>query len=221
MPRSILPALALATLALPAAAQDTFHVIQAKKYAWAENVGYLNFADADNTTGATGVRILGNFLSGRIWSENIGWISVGDGNGPYLNTLGQNSGVNFNPVSRQLSGYAWSENAGWINFSGGALATPPNPARVESLGASGSRLRGYAWGENIGWINLDDASAYICALLTDLNADGIVNTADLTQLLVKFGQSVPAGSGPDFDSSGAVNTADLTQLLVQFGRTCP
>ncbi len=218
MPRSILPALALATLALPAAAQDTFHVIQAKKYAWAENVGYLNFADADNTTGATGVRILGNFLSGRIWSENIGWISVGDGNGPYLNTLGQNSGVNFNPVSRQLSGYAWSENAGWINFSGGALATPPNPARVESLGASGSRLRGYAWGENIGWINLDDANVYIgLTCPADLDDDGQVDLSDFFIFFGCWDLSTPCA---ELDGVPGIDLGDFFAFFASFDVGC-
>lgn len=61
-------------------------------------------------------------------------------------------------------------------------------------------------------------------LAPDLNADGQINTADLTLLLVRFGQSAPAGSSAviaDLNADGAVNTADLTLLLVRFGQSCP
>lgn len=65
------------------------------------------------------------------------------------------------------------------------------------------------------------ALAPACA--ADLNGDGTVGTADLTALLVKFGQGAPTGSaaaGVDINHDGTVNTADLTALLVQFGHTC-
>ncbi len=55
----------------------------------------------------------------------------------------------------------------------------------------------------------------------DLNGDGVINTGDLTQLLVRFGQSVTPGSTGDLNSDGTVNTADLTLLLVRFGTSCP
>ena len=44
-----------------------------------------------------------------------------------------------------------------INFNGGALATPPQPARIVCASPPGqmlARLMGYVWAENIGWINL-------------------------------------------------------------------
>ncbi len=202
---------------LAGAALAASNVAPSRKFSWSENAGWLNWRDADSAN--SGVRVYRTYCSGYAWGENIGWINFGSGapaGGTYANTNNTNFGVNIGP-SGECSGYAWGENVGWINFN----TVPTQGAQGARYSVGTARFTGYAWGENIGWINLDDASAYICALLTDLNADGIVNTADLTQLLVKFGQSVPAGSGPDFDSSGAVNTADLTQLLVQFGRTCP
>ncbi len=54
----------------------------------------------------------------------------------------------------------------------------------------------------------------------DLNFDGVINTADLTILLVKFGQSVQPGTDGDLNADGQVNTADLTLLLVHFGQFC-
>ncbi len=42
------------------------------KYAYSENVGWLN-ADPNNDSG---VHVTGQKLTGYIWSENIGWISL-------------------------------------------------------------------------------------------------------------------------------------------------
>ncbi len=61
-------------------------------------------------------------------------------------------------------------------------------------------------------------------LIPDLNYDGAVNTGDLTALLLRFGQSAPAGSPgviADLNADGVVNTADLTQMLLRFGQACP
>lgn len=54
----------------------------------------------------------------------------------------------------------------------------------------------------------------------DLNGDGAVNTADLTQLLLRFGQNVAPGTNGDITGNGVVNTEDLINLLAQFGRIC-
>lgn len=59
------------------------------------------------------------------------------------------------------------------------------------------------------------------ACRADINGDQVVNTGDLTLVLVAFGGTVPVGTGADLSGDGAVNTTDLTQLLVQFGSTCP
>ncbi|MFM9957731.1 MAG: GC-type dockerin domain-anchored protein [Phycisphaerales bacterium] len=56
----------------------------------------------------------------------------------------------------------------------------------------------------------------------DLNADNVVNTADLVVFLGQFGQTTsPAGSGADFTADGVVNTADLVFILGRFGNACP
>ncbi len=54
----------------------------------------------------------------------------------------------------------------------------------------------------------------------DINADGVVNTADLTVLLGNFGHAVQPGTQGDLNGDGVVNTADLTQLLGVFGQGC-
>jgi len=73
------------------------------KYAWSNNVGYINF---ENLT------VGDSALSGHAWSTNKGWIKFDPTNGGVSNN-GQ--GV--------LSGYAWGEQLGWINFSGVSINT--------------------------------------------------------------------------------------------------
>ena len=185
------------------------------KYAWGENIGYLNFADAGVPLGSQGVFAQPDHLEGYIWGENIGWISVGIGSGPYANTTGSDFGVNIDPVTGELSGYAWGENIGWVNFEGGALAIPPHPARIED-----SRFRGYAWGENIGWINLDDDIVFvgleICT--ADLTGDGVLNFFDVSAFLAAYSDMDPAA---DFTGDGAFNFFDVSAFLNAFANGCP
>jgi len=93
------------------------------KYAWGENIGWLNFSTTEGD-----VHVTDSALSGYAWAENIGWI--------YLNDIDNDGEGN-------LSGYAWSENTGWIDFA-------PTYGGV-TINSSGE-FSGYAWGENIGWI---------------------------------------------------------------------
>ncbi len=56
-----------------------------------------------------------------------------------------------------------------------------------------------------------------CALLTDTNNDGVVDTADLGLLISQFGT---AGPTSDFNDDGVVDTADLGLLIAEFGGSC-
>lgn len=53
---------------------------------------------------------------------------------------------------------------------------------------------------------------------TDINRDGVVNNADLSLLLIKFGQS--CNCREDINRDGAVNTQDLSLLLLDFNKNC-
>jgi len=72
------------------------------KYAWGENMGWLNFAATNGD-----VVVSDTALTGYVWSENYGWINLAPTNGGVDNNC---SGI--------LSGYAWSEGLGWIDFTG-------------------------------------------------------------------------------------------------------
>ncbi len=73
------------------------------KYAWSNNVGYINLSN---------VIIGDSVLSGYAWSKNSGWINFNPTNG----------GV-FNDGEGNLSGSAWGEQLGWINFDNVSINT--------------------------------------------------------------------------------------------------
>ena len=127
----------------------------ASKFSWGENIGWMNWRDADGA--AQGVFVSSDHLAGYIWSENVGWINVGPGGGPYANATGLDFGVNVLP-NGDLDGNAWGENAGWFNFGWGAGSSDPGRARFDT---ANNRFRGYAWGENVGWVNLDDDEHFV------------------------------------------------------------
>ncbi|MCB9838118.1 MAG: hypothetical protein H6813_02165 [Phycisphaeraceae bacterium] len=69
--------------------------------------------------------------------------------------------------------------------------------------------------------NYDGDSAAVDAWsgsIADLNADRVVDTADLGALLTSFGTAGPVG---DLNSDNMVDTADLGILLAEFGTGCP
>jgi hypothetical protein len=116
----------------------------AQKYAWGENVGWLNAQSDHHTVTIYYSEGTGGWLSGHLWAENIGWIVMGSAaGGPYANTTDENWGVNMD-ANGHLSGLAWGENVGWINFEQTHGKPSINPANGE--------YSGHAWGENLGWV---------------------------------------------------------------------
>ena len=93
------------------------------KYAWGENIGWVNFK-CDNCD----VHVTDSGLSGYALSETVGWINLDD---------------IVNDGEGNLSGLAWSENIGWIKFD------PTNGGVI--INSSGE-FTGSALGENVGWI---------------------------------------------------------------------
>ena len=122
----------------------------AHKYAWGENVGWLNAHSDHHTVTIHYSEGTGGWLTGHVWAENIGWIVMGSpGGGPYANDTAENWGVNL-AEDGKLSGYAWGENVGWINFEQVHGKPTINPANGD--------FWGYAWGENIGWVSFRGVS---------------------------------------------------------------
>ena len=117
------------------------------QYAWAQNVGWLNF-EPNVADPNVGLQVSSDKLNGFIWAENIGWISLSPTN--YGGVLNDGNG--------NLSGYAWGENVGWINFNPSVAGDPTDyGVKIDSDGS----FYGWAWGENIGWINFGLADYYV------------------------------------------------------------
>ncbi len=129
-----------------AAFAQTGTIDSVNKYAWGENIGWLNWGTSEGN-----VVISDSELTGYVWGENIGWVSLNCSNTSSCATVDYKV---LNTSTGNLSGYAWSENAGWINFSPGFGADPS----ISTLGD----FQGYLWGENVGWINLNCANLLMC-----------------------------------------------------------
>ena len=119
------------------------------KYAWSENLGWLNAQPSG--PGGPGAQVSIAGLTGYMWSENAGWISLSCTN----TSCGTTSYGVTNDACGTLSGYAWSENAGWINFA------PTTCGGDQTCGVkidpTTGIFSGRAWSENAGWITFSSA----------------------------------------------------------------
>jgi hypothetical protein len=86
-------------------------------------------------------------VTGWMWGENLGWISLSCENTSSCGT--ETYGV-YNDGAGHLSGTAWSENGGWIDFA------PANGAGV-TVDIDTGVMTGAAWWENGGWISFQAA----------------------------------------------------------------
>ncbi|MDO8600911.1 MAG: hypothetical protein Q7R73_04920 [bacterium] len=126
-----------------AAATYAGNIDATSRYAWGENVGWINF---EPDLGG-GVLVEDFSVRGYAWGENIGWVNMNP-------TEVADGGVK-NDGYGNLSGFAWGENVGWINFD------PYGDQQVIINGATGD-FTGYAWGENIGWISFNCSNTSSC-----------------------------------------------------------
>jgi hypothetical protein len=188
--------------AVPAAAENIDPYQTGSRYAWGENVGWLNF-EPDSEFG---VQVDSRGLTGWIWAENIGWISLSCDNTNSCRSV--RYGV-VNDGSGNLSGYAWGENVGWINFDPYVIKDLLNYYKV-SIDGNG-RFSGWAWGENIGWIRFDGKQSWnVRACVVTL--DDLANFAEYWLALVSPG---------DLDASGDVDMEDFAILAAYWQDFCP
>ncbi|MDO8462978.1 MAG: hypothetical protein Q7S96_01745 [bacterium] len=125
------------------------NISSTNKYAWSENVGWLNFGTSEGN-----VTVADTALTGYAWGENVGWISLNCSNTSSCATVDYKVANNG---SGTLTGHAWGENVGWIVFNptGGGI----------TINSSGD-FAGYAWGENVGWIVFNCSTTSSCATVS-------------------------------------------------------
>jgi hypothetical protein len=117
------------------------------KYAWSNNIGWINFAPMGDNATYKGLVVTDSSITGYAWSKEHGWINFG----PFVNNT--QGGVK-NTADGVLSGYAWGQELGWINFSG------------VSINSSG-QFTGEATGDSVGIINFDLTKCTDCGVKTD------------------------------------------------------
>lgn len=172
------------------------------KYAYGENIGWLNADPADS--GEAGIDVSATKLTGYIWSANIGWISLSCDNNDVCAT--SDYGV-VNDGNGNLSGYAWSENAGWISFSCNDSASCGTVSYGVTIDSETGEFSGYAWGANVGWIKFDHSAtdyrvktSFAVDTIVDSDSDGIPDDEDAFPL--------DPNESLDNDSDGTGDNAD-------------
>ena len=182
----------LATLGLSAPAATTIDA--ANKYAYAANLGWVDWR-GDTNNGA----VIGEYVcSGYLYSANVGWINLGSGSPAnqiqYQNNSASDFGVNQDGAGN-LSGYAYGANIGWITFE----QTYGQP-KVDLLTG---KLSGSVWSANCGWISLSNATAFV---QTDSLQKGALapNGLPIAWLLQNFGTTNVLATA-DADGDGVSN----------------
>ena len=215
-------------LFLPLSFVSAGTILSSHKYAWSNNVGYINFED---------VTVSDSVLGGHAWSANKGWINFAPAQG----------GVS-NDGAGNLSGSAWGEQLGWIDFDNVSI----NPSTGQFSGTATGELVGTItfdcpnycdvetetdWrqaatpvavssgGGGGGSIStptlLDSVTAQ--AKLVDIQRDGAINILDFNSIMVNWGSTqnlaaVGALFNPaDMNKDGSVDIFDFNTLMVYWG----
>jgi hypothetical protein len=105
IPALVVCALIAGCFSLAFAASGTIDSVN--KYAWGENIGWVNFGAAHGN-----VQVGDSALAGYVWSANYGWINLSP----------SQSGVK-NDGNGNLSGSAWGQELGYINFAGVSISS--------------------------------------------------------------------------------------------------
>lgn len=223
----------LGTALLPggACAQNVDPEGRGARFAFGSCVGWLNARPLGEN--GPGVHVADSQVTGYLWAENLGWISLSCENTASCDRISY--GV-VNDGRGHLSGYGWAEGAGWVSFSCENTAScSAEPYGVTVDPASG-RFSGEAWSENAGWFHFGPDVAGAFAVITqwrppgvpplgDLDDDCVVTQADVSVLAANFGQAGCAGEVPcrgDFDGDGDVDGVNLSGVASRLGQTvCP
>ena len=155
--------------AISANAENIDPYENASQYAYGGTVGWVNF-EPNRPEPNVGAHITSDKITGFIWGENIGWISLSCEN---TESCGRVEYGVVNDGNGNLSGYAWGVNIGWIKFDPN-VPGDANDYRVK-IDEDGY-FSGYAWAENFGWISFNTSEYRVRACVVGL--DDFANFAD-------------------------------------------
>ncbi len=129
------------------------------KYAWGENIGWLNWGTPEG-----GVDLNVTAFTGYVWGENVGWISLNCSNTSSCATVDYSVARSVASAGTiTISGYAWGENVGWISFNCSNTSTCGTVNYGVTVDQFTGIFSGYAWGENVGWISMNCSNTSSCA----------------------------------------------------------
>jgi len=94
------------------------------KYAWGNNIGWVNFGTTNGN-----IHITDSAMTGYAWSANYGWINLNPSNSGVANN---NEGTLF--------GYAWGEGLGWINFAGVSINSQGQFSGTATISLDNSKI---------------------------------------------------------------------------------
>ncbi len=226
---SLAALLALAAAAVFAQNVDPLNI--GSKYAWGENIGWLN-AQPSGPTGP-GLTVTSTDVTGYMWSEHAGWMNFSCKTNSLCGGAAGSWGVG-NDGAGHLSGYAWGENSGWLNFSCGTNSACGGPAGTwgVSIDPATGIFSGQAWGENVGWITFNCTSTSSCGSVAyqvqtgwpvDTDGDGVLSYDELMlsfvnlKLNAKEERMTEAFQRLDLNGDGRVSIEELEAVLLKEG----
>ncbi len=181
----------IVSLFTPLAFASADNITGSYKYAWSDQVGYINFAPTNG-----GITVTDSALSGYAWSENTGYINFAPNQGGVLNDGNGN-----------LSGSAWGEGLGYIDFDN------------VSINTSTGRFSGTATGDLVGTLTFDCPN--YCDVRTDwrptapIEAPGSVGLGFVSSVL----KTLPIANNlilfPVFPALNQTSAPRITSVRIQ------
>ncbi len=183
------------------------------QFAYGENVGWVNAEPLGD--GGPGLTVLADRLTGWLWTENVGWISLSCEN---TGSCGEAAYGVTHDGSGRLDGYGYAENVGWVAFScqtQGSCDDTPFRVSIDSYG----NFKGFAYGENVGWIQFrDDSVAY--KVQADWTYSCLVDLESFAKFSIDWMQS-GVGLNGDLNGDSLVDVFDLTEFGSEWLLSCP
>lgn len=199
-------------MAFPSLAFAVSNIVTGQQLAqdqWGGDVIFMIDADDDGNpaNGPEAVVVSNTEITGKLWSENYGWIRFQHG-GTGVSVTIESYGGGHRGL---LSGYAWGEMIGWIDFT-----EDPASGREGVYIDENGYFQGYAWSESVGWFAFGDVTNLSekaqTTWLPGTDADG-----DLVPDAVEDTQGTDSGVTTSFQDTDNDGVADY----VEGGYTSP
>ncbi len=194
------------------------------QFAWGENTGWLNAEPGGD--GGPGMFVEDDGVSGYLWSENTGGVSLSCLNN---STCGTTDYRVTNDGAGKLAGYAWSENLGWISFSCENEGSCGATSYRVTIDVNTGQFSGRAWSENTGWISFRNQSGSVEygvrtswpgggsePMVCDVNSDLQIDRTDIQAIFAARNTSASGPDDPrDKDGDGTITILDGRQCVLE------